>query len=86
MEGLGWIGTLVVGGLAGWIAERVMRSRIGLLGNIMLGIAGAVVLNFLLIRFTGTTYGGLVGQLIVASIGACLLIFAFRLVTGRNPR
>ena len=86
MEGVGWIGTLVIGGLAGWVASKVMQSRTGLLANILLGIAGAVVLNFLLIRITGTTAGGLLGQLVVAAIGASILIWFFRLLTGRNPR
>ncbi|MHA1158111.1 MAG: GlsB/YeaQ/YmgE family stress response membrane protein [Alphaproteobacteria bacterium] len=86
MEGVGWIGTLVVGGLAGWIASRVMHARTGLVANVLLGVAGAVVLNFALIRLSGSTYGGLAGQLAVAAIGASLLIWLYRFVTGRNPR
>ena len=40
-----WIMTIILGGLAGWIAEKVMKSDMGLIGNIVLGIVGALVLN-----------------------------------------
>ena len=48
MEGVGWIMTIILGGLAGWIAEKVMKSEMGLIGNIILGIIGALVLNAIL--------------------------------------
>ena len=48
MEGFGWIMTIIIGALAGWIAEKVMKFDTGLLMNIVLGIAGAIVGNFLL--------------------------------------
>ena len=38
MEGVGWIMTIIIGGIAGWIAEKVMRSDMGLIMNIILGI------------------------------------------------
>lgn len=82
MEGIGWIGAIIVGGLAGWIAERVMKSDMGLLGNIVMGIVGALVLNFILVTLLGYTFAGWIGQLIVGAIGACLLIWVYRLVRG----
>ena len=48
MEGVGWIMTIILGGLAGWIAEKIMKSDMGLIGNIILGIVGALVLNAIL--------------------------------------
>ena len=80
MTGIGWIGSLIIGALAGWIAEKIMKTDQGLLMNIVLGILGAVVLNWLLIAILGTTLGGWIGQLIVAAAGACLLIFVVRLI------
>ncbi len=41
MEGVGWLGAIIVGGIAGWIAERVTQSNMGILANILLGIVGA---------------------------------------------
>ena len=48
MSGIGWLMTIILGGLAGWIAEKIMKFDTGLLMNIVLGIVGAVVGNFLL--------------------------------------
>jgi uncharacterized membrane protein YeaQ/YmgE (transglycosylase-associated protein family) len=84
MEGFGWLGTIIIGGLAGWIASSIMKVRTGILLNIVLGILGAVVLNAILIAVFHTTWGGIIGQLIVALVGACILIGAFRAITGRN--
>lgn len=84
MTGIGWIGSLIIGAIAGWIAEKIMKSDQGLLINILLGIAGALVLNWLLIAIVGTTLGGWIGQLIVAAAGACLLIYVARLVRRKS--
>ena len=84
MTGIGWIGSLIIGALAGWIAEKIMKTDQGLLMNIVLGIVGAVVLNWLLFAIVVTTLGGWIGQLIVAAAGACLLIYVVRMVRGRS--
>jgi len=81
MAGMGWILTIIVGGMAGWIAEKLMKADHGLLTNILLGIAGAVVLNFLL-GLIGVAFGGIFGQLIVAVAGACLLIYGYRMISS----
>ena len=85
MAGIGWIMSIILGGLAGWIAEKIMHSDMGLLMNIILGIVGALVANFLLALVLGDTVGegSWLIQLIVAVIGACLLIWVVRLVRGR---
>lgn len=84
MVGVGWILAIILGALAGWIAEKVMKSNQGLLMNIILGIVGAVVGNFILMLIFGATMGGIVGQLIVAVVGACLLIALARAIRGRS--
>ena len=83
MEGVGWIGAIIIGGLAGWIAEKAMGGDYGLFKNIVLGILGALVLNAILVLVTGGTLGGWIGQLIVGAIGAMLLIWIWRAVRGR---
>ena len=40
---IGWIAAIVVGGIAGWLAEQFMKSNMGLVMNIVLGIVGAAV-------------------------------------------
>jgi uncharacterized membrane protein YeaQ/YmgE (transglycosylase-associated protein family) len=46
MEGYGIIMQIILGGVAGWLAEKVMGFNTGLIMNIILGIVGAVVGNF----------------------------------------
>lgn len=83
MAGFGWIMTIILGALAGWIAEKVMKFDTGLLMNIVLGIGGALVGNFVLRTLLGYTIGGLIGQLAIAIAGACILIFIYRAIKSR---
>jgi len=85
MEGVGWIGAIILGGLAGWIAERITKSDIGLLMNIILGIVGALVLNAVLRLLNVIPPGGWIWQFIIAIIGAVALIWIWRLVRGQRP-
>lgn len=84
MEGVGWIGAIIIGGLAGWIAEKIMKTDHGLLMNIIMGILGAIVLNAILGLILGWTWGGWLGQLVVGAAGACLLIWLYRALRGRT--
>jgi len=40
---VGWIAAIIIGGIAGWLAEQFMKSQMGLVMNIVLGIIGAAV-------------------------------------------
>ena len=71
--GVGWIAAIIIGGIAGWLAEKFMKSNLGLLMNIILGIVGAALANLLLSIF-GIGLGGWIGYLIAGFIGACILI------------
>ena len=75
---IGWIAAIVIGGLAGWLAEQFMKSNMGVLMNIILGIVGAIVANALL-GFFGIMLGGWIGYLIAGFIGACILIAIARM-------
>ncbi|MCZ4089488.1 MULTISPECIES: GlsB/YeaQ/YmgE family stress response membrane protein [Sinorhizobium] len=79
LNGVGILAAIIIGGLAGWLAERFMNSEMGLFMNIVLGILGAIVLNFILAAF-GMTYTGWLAYLVIGFIGACLLIAAGRAV------
>ncbi len=86
--GVGWIGTLLIGGLAGWIAEKITKSDMGLVKNIIVGIIGsyigAFVANALGLRLGEIFQGWFLGNLIVAAIGAVLLIYVLRMLSGRK--
>jgi len=77
MGGLGIVGTIVVGLLAGWIAEKATNSSHGLLTNLVVGIVGAVIGGFAA-RSLGLVYGGFLGTLIVATVGAVVLLVVLR--------
>ena len=79
--GIGWIAAIIIGGIAGWLAEQFMKSDMGMLMNIVLGIAGAAIASAIL-SFFGIALGGWLGYLIVGFIGACLLIWIVRMVKG----
>jgi uncharacterized membrane protein YeaQ/YmgE (transglycosylase-associated protein family) len=42
-EQIGWIAAIIIGGIAGWLAEQFMKSQMGLLMNVVLGIVGAAI-------------------------------------------
>ena len=86
MTGVGWIMTIILGGIAGFIAEKIMKADMGVFANIIVGILGAVLLNFVLGLLGIYTEGGWIIQSIVAIIGACLLIAVYRLIRGRSVR
>ena len=82
---VGWIAAIIIGGVAGWLAEQFMKSEMGLLMNIVLGIVGAVIGSAIL-SFFGVNLGGWIGYLIAGFIGAVLLIWIVRAVRGtRRP-
>lgn len=80
---MGILSWLVVGGLAGWIASMIMgkNASMGLIANIVVGIVGAVIAGFILSFFgkVGVT-GFNIWSLLVATGGACLLLFVVRLI------
>jgi uncharacterized membrane protein YeaQ/YmgE (transglycosylase-associated protein family) len=80
---IGWIGAIIVGGLAGWLAEMFMGSGSGIIVNIILGIVGAAVASWLF-GLVGIGLGGWIGYLIAGFVGACILIALWRLIQGRR--
>lgn len=77
----GVIGYLVIGALAGWLAGEVVRGYgFGLLGNIVVGIVGALLGGILFDAAGIGGEGGFLWTLLVAFIGAVVLLFVAGLV------
>lgn len=74
MSGVGIIGAIVIGILAGWIAEKVMARRHGLITNLIVGVIGSFVGAFLA-HALGFTYVGFWPSLVVSALGAIVLLF-----------
>jgi uncharacterized membrane protein YeaQ/YmgE (transglycosylase-associated protein family) len=88
MVGLGgFLGAIIIGGLAGWVASMIMKTdgSMGILMNIVVGVVGAIIGNLLLPVFgvSGTT-GFSIWSFVVALVGALILLFIVRLFSGRR--
>jgi len=89
MLGLGIIGWIIIGGLAGWIGSKIMKTdaQMGILLNIVVGIAGGLLGGFLL-KLLGVDVegGGLIFSFLTCLLGGVILLFIVKAVTGRRER
>ena len=76
MPGVGFFGMLLIGFIAGYVAERTMNREHGFLTNILVGIAGSFV-GGTLASVLDIHYQGFFGNLIVAIAGAVLILWLF---------
>ena len=75
---------VVVGPVAAWLAGRFMRGNgFGLIGDVIVGVIGAC-LGAYIVRGPAVELGDLPSSVIVAFVGALLLLFVVRLFTGRR--
>jgi uncharacterized membrane protein YeaQ/YmgE (transglycosylase-associated protein family) len=85
---MGILAWIVVGLIAGWLASMVMRGGgYGLIGDIIVGIVGALIGGFLaanLLNMPGAVNGINVTSILVAFVGALILIAILRMVSGRR--
>jgi uncharacterized membrane protein YeaQ/YmgE (transglycosylase-associated protein family) len=69
-----FIGFLIIGAIAGWLAGVIKKGKgFGLWGNLIVGILGAMLGGFLF-QLIGLTSTGMIGLLVVSTIGAVLLL------------
>jgi uncharacterized membrane protein YeaQ/YmgE (transglycosylase-associated protein family) len=86
--GVGLIGTLVIGALAGWIAEKTTNTDMGLIRNIITGLIGSVIgsvlanaVGFNLAEFVSSWFWG---NLILSVVGAIIFLFVLKMIFGRR--
>lgn len=78
-----YIGILLIGIFAGYIAGRLVKGRgFGLIVNLILGIGGAFLGSFLFGLFNISMVDGLLGSLITATLGAVVLLWLVNLIRG----
>ena len=77
---------IIVGLIAGWLAGQIMKgSGYGLIGDLVLGLVGAIVGGWLFgLIAPAAEPSGLLGSIMVATIGAVALIFVVRALRGRS--
>jgi uncharacterized membrane protein YeaQ/YmgE (transglycosylase-associated protein family) len=78
---------LLVGIVAGWLAGKVVDGGgFGLIGDLVVGILGAFIGNWLLPQLHIHLGVGIVPLIVNATLGAIVLLVIVRLVTGRGRR
>ncbi len=86
---MGLIITLILAGLIGWIASKIMHTdeQMGWIANVIVGIVGGylgtLVLGFIA-PASPTDNGFSLPGIIVGIAGACIAIFIWKLITGRK--
>lgn len=85
LTSVGWIGYIIIGGLAGALASKIVRgSGAGILMDIVIGIVGALIGGFILSFFVDTASGGYFFTFLTALIGSLILLWIVGLVRGRD--
>lgn len=86
---MGLLTWIILGAIAGVVAKWIMPGEDpgGFIVTILLGIAGALIGGFIASAMgLGGVEGLTIGSIIIAILGAILLLFLYRLVTGRRAR
>jgi uncharacterized membrane protein YeaQ/YmgE (transglycosylase-associated protein family) len=82
MNEVSLIGAIIIGIAAGWIAERVMGRKHGILTNLIVGVVGALLGAFIA-NAMGIAFAGFWGSLLISALGAILLLWIVSLVRRR---
>ena len=81
---MGFIGWIIVGGLAGWLAEKFMKADHGILTNIFVGMLGGIVGGWFFGLINIGVQEGFVGSLLTATVGACIIIWIYRAIRNKE--
>lgn len=80
--GVGLFGMLLIGIIAGWIAEKITSSNHGIFTNMLVGIAGAFI-GGKLAEVLQIPVFGFWRTLVAAAVGAVILLWAWRAIRRR---
>lgn len=88
---MGWIIALIVGGIAGWLASKVMNrdASMGIFWNIVVGCVGSLIGNAVagpLLGISGSVQEFSLTGLIIAFVGAMILLAIVNMVQRKNIR
>jgi uncharacterized membrane protein YeaQ/YmgE (transglycosylase-associated protein family) len=87
MDALAVVIWLVIGAIAGWLASIIVKgSSLGLIGDIIVGLIGAVIGGYLLSTLGIEIGEGYFAAIVDAVIGAVILLVIVRLVKGLMPK
>ena len=75
--------TLICGSFIGWLAGKVMHRHTSLVRNIIVGIVGSALGNFLFSLIGFHAYKG-ISSFLVSVVGACVLLWIVDLIAGHS--
>lgn len=86
--GVGFWGTILIGLVAGWIAEKLTGSNVGLITNLITGLIGSWI-GFFIANKAGLQLGEMFhgwfwGNVLVSAAGATALLMVLKLLRGRR--
>jgi uncharacterized membrane protein YeaQ/YmgE (transglycosylase-associated protein family) len=85
--GHGWIAWIIIGVIAGWLTGKLMKgSGFGFFMDMIIGLVGALIGGFLSshLGFGGVGEHGLIISIVIAVIGAVILTWILRLISGNR--
>ncbi|MDD7305731.1 MAG: GlsB/YeaQ/YmgE family stress response membrane protein [Peptoniphilaceae bacterium] len=79
------IWSLILGGIAGWIASMIMKkdAQMGIIANVIVGIIGGAIGSWVFGLF-GLKAGGNIGQIVVGVVGAVILLAIINAIQGKK--
>jgi uncharacterized membrane protein YeaQ/YmgE (transglycosylase-associated protein family) len=86
---MGILSWIVLGGIAGWLASIITKrnDQMGCITNIIAGVVGAAVGGWVFSLFGGSGVTGFnLPSLLVALVGAVIVLAVLNLVTGRRAK
>lgn len=85
MLGLGIIGWIVIGGLAGWIGSKIMGTdeQQGIVMNVVVGVIGGLIGGFILSIFFDVHNAGWLFSFLTCLFGAVILLWVVKKVSAR---
>jgi uncharacterized membrane protein YeaQ/YmgE (transglycosylase-associated protein family) len=78
---MGWIVTIIIGGIIGWLASIVMKTnaQMGIIANVLVGVVGSVLGSWLAAQLGVPATSALVGY-VISIVGAVILIAVLKML------
>ncbi|MBQ9066660.1 MAG: GlsB/YeaQ/YmgE family stress response membrane protein [Clostridia bacterium] len=80
---MGFLTTILVGLIAGWLAEKIMKTDLPTWKSLLLGLIGGALGSFVLGLIGYNSPTGLISGSLVAAAGACLILWAYGKLRAR---
>ncbi|MFN4288155.1 MAG: GlsB/YeaQ/YmgE family stress response membrane protein [Brevundimonas sp.] len=80
MTGFGIIAWIVIGIIAGWLAEKIMKRDHGLITNLIVGVVGALIGGFIANSLGYDAAGNWIPGILIATLGAVVLLAILGLI------